>query len=242
MRYLTAFASTLVVIASCNSKTDYTDVTHDPALYARTVYHLNTVIMGNNFSPIVGSRNYLYANVAAWEIIAAGEPDKYNSLAGQLKGLKPVPQPDRTKTIDYDFAALLAFCKLGEAVTFPAGSMKDYVDSIKQMVTDHGMPADVLANTGAYADTVSAAIMAWSKKDNYAQSRSFPKYNVMDVPGRWVPTPPAYTSAMEPHWNQIRTVVMDSASQFTPPPPYPFDVTDKNSDYYREVLSIKHAV
>jgi hypothetical protein len=35
---------------------------------------------------------------------------------------------------------------------------------------------------------------------------------------------------------------MDSASQFTPPPPYAFDVTDKNSDYYREVLSIRHAV
>ena len=238
-----ALATIVFVIASCSSKTDYTEITHDPTLYSRTVHHLNTVIMGNNFSPIVGSRNYLYANVAAYEIIAAAHPGTYQSLAGQLKGLPHVPAPDTTKKTDYDFAALLAFCKLGEAVTFPAGSMKDYVDSIKQMVTDHGMPADVLANTVAYADTVSSVIMAWSKKDNYAQSRSFSKYNVMsEVPGRWVPTPPAYTSAMEPHWNQIRTLVMDSATQFTPPPPYTFNMTDTTSDYYRQVIASKTAI
>jgi len=242
MKYLMVIASTAVIIASCNSKTDYMAITHDPDLYAKTVHHLNTVIMGNNFSPIVGSRNYLYANIAAYEIIAAANPGMYNSLAGQLKGLPAVPRPDTTKKADYDFAALLAFCKLGEAVTFPAGSMKDYVDSLKQMVADNGMPDDVLANTVAYADTVSSVIMAWSKKDNYAQSRSFPKYNVLDTPGRWVPTPPAYTSAMEPHWNQIRTLVMDSASQFTPPPPLTFNISDKNSDYYKEVISIKNAI
>lgn len=230
------------VIVSCHTKKDYADITHDPDLYAKTVHQLNTVIMGNNFSPIVGSRNYLYANVAAYEIIAAAHPETYLSLAGRLKGLPAMPKPDTTLKTDYDFAALLAFCKLGEAVTFPAGSMKEYVDSLKQLVTDHGMPADVLANSVSYADTVSSVIMAWSKKDNYAQSRSFPKYNVIDTPGRWVPTPPAYTSAMEPHWNQIRPMVMDSATQLMPPPPYTFNITDKNSDYYKEVIYIKNAV
>ena len=48
--------------------------------------------MGNNFSPIVASRNYLYASVAAYEVIAAGYPDKYKSLAGQLNGLESVPK------------------------------------------------------------------------------------------------------------------------------------------------------
>ena len=48
------------------------------------------------------------------------------------------------------------------------------------------------------------------------------KYTVTDAPGRWVPTPPAYSSAMEPHWNKIRTLVMDSATQFTPPAPLYF--------------------
>ena len=242
MKNIVAFAILCSILVSCKEKADYTKITHDPLMFSRTVYELNTVVMGNNFSPIVASRNYLYASVAAYEVIAGGYPDKYQSLAGQLHGLKQLPKPDTTKKVDYEFAALLAYCKLGEAVTFPAGSMHEYTDSLKKMVADNGMPEDVLANTNAYADTVSSVILAWSKKDNYAQTRSAAKYNVLDTPGRWVPTPPAYTSAMEPHWNEIRTVVMDSATQFVPPAPYKFDITNKNSDYYKEVMAIKNAI
>src|ERR1700730_6467900 len=117
-----------VFVLACRQKTDYKKYIQDPETYCKTVYELNTVVMGNNFSPIVASRNYLYANVAAYEVIAAGYPDQYTSLAGQLKGLSGVPKPPKGKAIDYEFSAILAFCKLGEAVTFPAGSMKYYVD------------------------------------------------------------------------------------------------------------------
>ena len=34
---------------------------------------------------------------------------------------------------------------------------------------------------------------------------------------------------------------MDSANQFIPPPPPVFDMTDKNSKYYKEVMAIKNA-
>jgi hypothetical protein len=84
--------------------------------------------------------------------------------------------------------------------------------------------------------------MAWSKKDNYAQSRTFPKYNVIDSAGYWMRTPPAYSDAMEPHWSKIRTVVLDSARQFEVPRPPRFDLTDTSSQYYKEVMAIKHAV
>ena len=229
-------------LVACNSKKDYDAVFKDPILFCATVYQLNNVVMGNNFPPIIGSRNYLYASVAAYEVVAGGYPDQYQSLAGQVNGLKPVPKPIAGQPLDVEFASLLAYCKLGEAVTFPAGSMKDYVDSLKKMAIDHGMPDDVFKNSVAYADTVSAAIMKWSKKDNYLETRGATEYTVMsDSPGRWVPTPPAYASAMEPHWTSIRTVVMDSSTQFIPPPPYKFNITDKNSDYYKEVMSIKKA-
>ena len=242
MKNIVAFAILCSILVSCKERGDYTKITHDPLMFTRTVYELNTVVMGNNFSPIVASRNYLYASVAAYEVIAGGYPGQYQSLAGQLHGLKELPKPDTAKKVDYEFAALLAYCKLGEAVTFPAGSMQEYTDSLKKMVVDKGMPENVLASTIAYADTVSSVVLAWSKKDNYAQTRSAAKYNVLDSPGRWVPTPPAYTSAMEPHWNEIRTLVMDSATQFVPPAPYKFDITNKNSDYYKEVLAIKNAI
>ncbi len=214
----------------------------DAFSYSKTVKQLNEVVKFVGFSPIVASRNYAYANIAAYECIAAGYPKEYNSLAGQIHGLASMPKPDATKKIDFEFAALLAFCKVGEAVTFPEGSMKEYVDSLKIFAKDQGMPSDMFDNTLAFADTVSKSILAWSKKDKYAQTRSASRYTVLDSPGRWVPTPPAYASALEPHWREIRTIVMDSASQFAPPPPIPFNMTDKNGPYYKQVMAVKNAV
>jgi len=238
----TVFLLCMSALLFACKQNDYKKLIHDPILFSNTVRELNQVVMGNNFSPIVASRNYLYASVAAYEVIAAGYPNEYNSLNGQLNGLKNVPKPFPTKPVDFEFASLLAYCKLGEAVTFPEGNMVEYVNGIKKMAKDHGMPSDVFQNSIEYADSVAAAVMAWSKKDNYAQTRSAVKYTVIDTPGRWIPTPPAYTQAMEPHWSEIRTVVMDSAKQFPAPPPYVFDMKDSNSSYCKEVMNSKRAI
>ncbi len=242
MRIVLITIAAACMFSACNTKNDYETIIHDPQLFSNTVHELNQVVMGNNFSPIVASRNYTYASIAAYEVIAAGHPDKYLSLAGQLHGLSDLPKPEPGKKIDFELAAIIAYTKLGEAVTFPEGSMHEYIDSIKNLAKEHGMPADVFKNSIAFADTVSAVILRWSKNDNYLQSRTFPRYTVIDTPGRWVPTPPAYTSAMEPHWNTIRAMVLDSASQFKTPLPPVFNVTDKSSIYYKEVMMVKNAV
>jgi hypothetical protein len=230
-----------VAFMACKQN-DYKKIIHDPALFSNTVHELNQVVMGNNFSPIVASRNYLYASVAAYEVIAAGYPGQYHSLAGQLNDLKEIPKPSSKSAIDFEFASLLAYCKMGEAVTFPEGSMQEYVDSIKTMAKDHGMPSDIFNNSVAFSDSVCSVMMAWSKKDNYAKTRSANKYTVTDLEGRWIPTPPAYTAAMEPHWNKIRPLVLDSANQFPAPPPYEYNMKDSNSAYCKEVMKIKTAV
>jgi PAP2 superfamily len=242
MKHLFAFAIAAICFSSCQLNRDYDKIFKNPNLYCYTVHQLNTVVMGNNFSPIVASRNYMYAAVAGYEVIAGGHPDKWQSLAGQVHGLKSVPKPPAGASIDFELASLLAFCKLGEAVTFPEGSMNDYVDSLKNLARDHGMPSDMFDASVQYADTVAAIIFAWSKKDRYLETRGAPEYMVTDSPGRWVPTPPAYSSAMEPHWSEIRYLVMDSVDQFMPHPPYKFDVTDKKSPYYQEVAKSEKVV
>jgi hypothetical protein len=240
MKRFLFIATTAICFSACHSKDDYEKLFKDPTLYSNTVHELNTVVMGNNFGPIVASRNYLYASIAGYEVIAGCDSAHYRSLAGQLHGLMPVPQPPAGSAVNPGLAAILAYCKLGEAVTFPEGSMKVYVDSLKQMAKDHGMPSDMYKASIVYADTVAAVIMAWSKKDRYLETRGAPEYMVNDSAGRWVPTPPAYTPAMEPHWSEIRYVVMDSVRQFIPLPPYKFDVTDKKAPYYNEVKKIQH--
>ncbi|MBW0176871.1 vanadium-dependent haloperoxidase [Sediminibacterium sp.] len=227
---------------ACKPSTEYKTFLHDPALFSNTVYELNTVVMGNNFPPMVASRNYVYAAVAAYEVVAAAYPNEYESLGGQLKGLQKPLVPTITADMDIELATLLAYMKVGETVTFPEGSMKDYEDSILQVARDKGLSSKVEKASRMLADSISMHIIRWSKKDNYLQTRGAEKYAVKNIPGRWVPTPPMYAPAAEPHWHEIRPLVIDSAGVFDPPPPPVFNITDKKSKYYREVMAIKNAV
>jgi hypothetical protein len=42
---------------------------------------------------------------------------------------------------------------------------------------------------------------------------------------------------IEPHWNKIRPFLIDSATQFVPDPPTPFDM-DKESIFYKELIEV----
>jgi hypothetical protein len=64
-----------------------------------------------------------------------------------------------------------------------------------------------------------------------------PKYTVTSERGRWVPTPPAYMDAVEPNWGRLRPFVMDSASQFKPAPPFPFD-SARSSAFFQQAKEV----
>ena len=231
----------LLAVISCNEKGKivYVKIFDDQLLYCKTVKKLNDVVLENIFPPMIATRNYVYANIAAFECVAAGDAS-YQSLSGQIKHMPPMPKPAAGKTIDFSLAALFAFSKVGNAVTFPEGSMMGYYEELKKMANVAGMSEDVLANTTEFSDSVVAAIIRWSKKDNYAQTRTAERYTVLpNVAGRWVPTPPMYGTAIEPHWNEIRPMVMDSASQFKPVPPPSYDIKNKNSVYYTSLMEVK---
>ncbi|HEX5654248.1 MAG TPA: vanadium-dependent haloperoxidase [Chitinophagaceae bacterium] len=218
---------------------DYRKYSADPLLYCKTVKKLNDVVLENNFPPMIGSRNYVYANIAAYECVAAGSED-YNSLSGQIRHLPPMPQPGPGKEIDFSLAALFAFTKVGNAVTFPEGSMMNYYEELKKNAVKQGIPSDVLSNSMEFSDSIVAAVLRWSKGDNYAQTRSAEKYTVRDEAGRWIPTPPMYGTAVEPHWCEVRTMVIDSASQFMPARPPKYDLADTNSEFYKALLEVKN--
>jgi hypothetical protein len=140
-----------MTMIACNQSNDYKKITSNPDLYAYTVHELNQVVMGNNFSPIVASRNYAYAAIAGYEVTAAGNPSQYQSLAGQLKGLTSLPAPKDTSLIDFPYASIVAYCMVGEAATFPQGSLKEYTDSLHQLVKAHGMPNEMVEASESFA-------------------------------------------------------------------------------------------
>ena len=231
----------IITVLSCNQKgkKEYTQIFNDPLLYSKTVKALNNVVLENNFPPMIASRNYAYATIAAYECVAAGSED-YLSIAGQIKHLPALPEPASGKQIDYSLAALISFTKVGNAVTFPEGSLMAYYDQLKIMADSIGMPSSVLENTIAFSDSIVSAIMSWSKKDNYTQTRTAERYTVLnDVEGRWIPTPPSYQTAIEPHWREIRPMLLDSAAQFMPPLPPAYNVKNKNSVFYKALMEVK---
>ena len=69
------------IFASCKQKGDYHPYVSDPVLYCKTVKQLNNVVLENNFPPMIASRNYVYANIAAYEVVAVFD-NRFRSLSG----------------------------------------------------------------------------------------------------------------------------------------------------------------
>lgn len=232
------FAILLAGVTSCKQHTaDYQQVLHDPVLYSKVTGQLTDVITYDIFTPPVASRIYAYAHLAAFEAMVHGD-SSYTSLKGQLKGFDYVLPPDSGKIVDYQYAALLAFMEVGRTLTFSKDQTDQIVDSLKMLAETHGMPADIKKNSEEYGVTVAKAVLAWSKKDNYAQTRSAAKYTVPNDEGKWIPTPPGYFQAVEPHWKTIRTIVMDSCNQFAPPVPCVFG-KDPNCAFYKMTKQVQ---
>jgi hypothetical protein len=241
-RFLGKFAVIgIVFLSSCSADDDaWRTKAQDPEFLHRSVKQVTDVIVHDIFSPPVASRIYTYMSVASYEAGIHQDP-KYVSLAGQLRGLEAVPQPEAGKEYCYPLASVQAMLKVGRQLIFSEDKMDVFYEQIMQEFQDTGMPDDVFERSVAYGVQVADHIIAWSGKDNYKQTRSFPKYSIQDDAATWKPTPPAYMDAVEPHWNKIRPFAIDSASQFKPAPPTTFS-TDKKSQFYKEALEVHDVV
>ena len=224
------------MILGCEkSPEEYQQQAANPDIFRATVKSLTDVIVHDIFSPPVASRVYAYPSIAAYEIIILGHPE-YRSLAGQLTDLNPIPKTN-SQDINLNLASLQAFIKVGTAMVFSEDRMNSYAEALYEDYRAMGMPNRVVEASVEYGNLVANHILEWASGDNYNQTRTFPKYTIDDRPYRWQPTPPDYMDAIEPHWNKIRPFVIDSADQFLPIPPTPFDM-DENSQFYEEVMEV----
>lgn len=213
---------------------DYRNAAANPEYLHSAEQKLTEVMVHDIFSPVVASRIYLYANLAAYEALVPAHPD-YQSLAGQLRDLDSIPQPQKGQQYCHPLASLKAFMAIARSLTF---SVEKYDDFEKQLFDAYAdmMPQDVYERSVQYGEAVGKRILAYSAGDNYKQTRGF-RYTLTQKPGDWAPTPPAYMDAVEPYWGKIRCAVMDSAAQFALPAPPPFS-TDKNSAFFKEMAEV----
>ena len=128
MKVLTfIYFSCFCLLFSCNTNEGYKKAINDPETYNAIVKNLSDVVVYDIFSPPVASRVYLYPNIAAYEIIQKNMPKKYNSLANQLQGLDPIPDPQFNKeNINMNLAAIHAFIEVGKNLIFSEAKVIDF--------------------------------------------------------------------------------------------------------------------
>jgi hypothetical protein len=229
----------LVAVISCQEKKDYSQAITDGYYFHAAQKQVTEVIIHDIFSPPVAVRIYSYSSLAGYEVAAATDPTNYASLMGQLNGSEPITVPVPAN-IYPPLASLAAYYHVSTALIFSEEKMTAHRDSIFEELKEKGIPDDVFEASVAFGQAIGDKVREYSKKDNYHQSRSFPKYTVTSEPGTWQPTPPAYMEAVEPHWNKIRTFVLDSAAQFRVNPPPPFS-TEPGSEFYKRALEVYEA-
>ncbi len=232
---ITSLVVLLVFITACKKQIKEVPITIGTEEYHASVDKVTEIMIHDIFSPPVSSRVFVYPNIAAYEIIAQNNM-AYKSLVGQLKGLTTIPKPDSTEVINYQLAAMVAHMELSKRLIFSEDRMEHLRDSLYQNWKQ--INPDQFQESEAYGMIVAEHIGEWMGKDNYAQTRTMPKFTVdTDDPSRWQPTPPAYMAGIEPHWNKIRTFVIDSAQQFKPEPPPAFSMKPE-SDFYKELKEV----
>jgi hypothetical protein len=229
----------ILVASFClgNAVAQQKDGSEDAKPLHRSEKALTDVIVHDVFSPNVASRIYLYANIAAYEVLVK-KTSGYQSLYGQVKSFPLIPVP--AGNVSYSLAAVYAFLLVGKKLVFSEPVLQDSINHILDFFFKKEKDAGLYDASLAYGKKVADSIIRWSDADQYKETRRMRRYNFSKQEGKWIPTPPGYMAAVEPYWNKIRSVTLDSASQFKPALPTVFS-KEKNSTFYKEAYEVYEA-
>lgn len=213
----------------------------------RTWYRLILELVRHTatYSPPVASRSFAYVGITAYEAVA-GTSDGLQSLAGQVNGLTPLPDPAAGET--YDPAVVLQAAMALSVESFfsntgPTGQRA--MEKLKQQLAakaSAGVPPEVVARSEVYGRSVAAHILAWSTDDggHVIENMGFPyEYTLTKGPANWVPTSLVVQQQkpLLPGWGNNRTFAMPDGGTCKLPPP-PAYSEDPASDFYKEALEV----
>lgn len=202
----------------------------------RTVVDAQTDAMVHDMTnPPLASRFFAYALLAGYEVVTQHDSTMV-SMAGLLNGYPVVKKPALT---GYHYPLAAQFAMLQTATRLqPSGHR---LDSCQRALTAQcsraGLSTEVIEASRRYGHHVADALVAYARQDGYRRISDYPRYTPARGEGQWYPTPPAFFGAVEPHFNKVRAFVLDSAAQFRPAPPQPFNAAE-GSDFYHLMRSV----
>jgi PAP2 superfamily len=218
----------------------YNKAVESNTIFTEVFEKLTDVIIHDIFSPPVSSRIYAYTAIAGYEALAADNKSNLQALSGQLKDYTPAPSPKDDQEYCHALASATAMMTIARTLTFTVNKYDDFEYKLYKKFKDAGVPNDVFERSKEFGDAVAKHVLAFSKKDNYLQTRGL-RYTVKNNQNKWEPTPPQYADAIEPFWMTIRPMVIDSASQFKPAPVITYSKT-AGSAFRKELNTVYNTV
>lgn len=202
------------------------------------------------FTPPVVSRAFAYSGVTLYEAIVPGMQG-YQSLAGQLNGLKELPQPIAGVDYDWRVVANSALYEIVHYMYFNTSEanfakMEALYNSWHSTLADE-VDTSVMEASLTQGRVVANAILIWSLSDGGYQGQlsNFPaSYMPPAGDGLWVPTPRPNgkpLAAMQPFWGNNRTFAVDKEEQcyLEPPPAYS---EEQGTAFYAEAIEVYETV
>jgi hypothetical protein len=223
------------IVVACRQENKKAIVISDAQVLHQNEDQLTQMIIYDVFTPPVASRIYAYASLASYEAMRYANP-KYPSIINQLKGFDEPPQPQAGKKYNFALAATKALFTVTRKVTFSVDSLKRYEDAVYTRFKNQ-MDDSTYERSVAFGEKIAKVVLKRSMTDNYPQTRAKPKFLGSNLPGKWHPTPPDYLDAVEYCWGTMKPFVLESSSQFLPPPPPSYN-KDTSSAYFRQNMQV----
>jgi len=209
---------------------------------AAVLHQLNSLlintVMVDFFTPPVSSRIYAYPNIAFYECIRQDDP-ALPSIAAKLKVPVTIPKATTGKTDNF-IAACISYSYVAQKLVGSEYKIEDWRKAFTDSILKNSDTV-IAKNSMLYGRRVADSILAWVQKDNYNQSRGFPRFSISGKMGTWQPTPADYAQAIEPHWRTIRPFTLTTASEFSPKEKLVFS-RDKKSAFYKSMMGVYEIV
>jgi hypothetical protein len=202
--------------------------------YANTV--LLDAAMADVFTPPVASRIFAYSHLAHYISFQGASKESLPEITQHIHGLEEFQLPDK-QGVDPQLAALFAFSKMGKKLIYSEQFFVDLDSVLIQRAKQNNYSNQEIDKSQQFASSIHDQLAKWVDQDQYIQTRTYPRFTSTKKPENWRETPPDYESALEPYWDQIRPLVIDSLSVYAPRP-LPEYSTNKNSAFYAMVYEV----
>lgn len=199
-------------------------------------YVLTTAVVGDFFTPPVGSRIYAYTHLAAYEVLRQSDTS-YPSLLSKLNNAPTLPTPAADSTYNWDIAAIKTASLVGQKLVSNIKLLQQAEPDLIARFSNTSN-AETIKRSLQYGENAAQIIINWLLTDGYIETRTMPRHAIQgNNIAVWKPTPPDYLPAIEPNWGRMRPFALDSAGQFKPPAPAPFD-SSKQSAFYKNAYLV----